>query len=534
MKKNYLKSAMFITVFVAGTAVISQSKDVYAAYDVDTDPYFENDMNLYCQYVDSHELEDFLDGRDGIFGDASMLDIHAQRVKVADFDGDNRAEVWVTGPSASANSIAGILDVSNEEVKCVFNGWGKEWGRYTDPETGQTGLVIAEGNSDGEGYTHTRESLYDENWDCITLLETENNGIESTDINTNDEVYEQIRSNCTETESVAEIESDNMDKQEIISFLQSLTSTSTGDILQEEAITSYPAYDEIIRKYYEGMASGWSMEDFRENDLCYLAGYEMGESSLGYCTMDINGDGIEELMIGSVNADADTSMFFDLYTMVNGQRSLVISSGERDRYYLCEDHTIANEASGGAMSSSFKYYDFVSGQLQIKENVFLDGFDHPENPWFYTTTEDCTDYSIPISEEEGQNIRGKYSHMNIPYVSLSEIGSQTVAETTQPETSSYRQQAEESVKTAEQKASSALTGSEQYEIWDNCLNEIWSYLQEALSSEDMDTLTQEELDWITGKENIINSAENPSAEETLIKVAEITKERVYELLDRLS
>lgn len=61
------------------------------------------------------------------------------------------------------------------------------------------------------------------------MLETENNGIESTDINTNDEVYEQIRSNCTETESVAEIESDNMDKQEIISFLQSLTSTSTGD-----------------------------------------------------------------------------------------------------------------------------------------------------------------------------------------------------------------------------------------------------------------------------------------------------------------
>lgn len=309
MKKNYLKSAMFITVFVAGTAVISQSKDVCAAYDVDTDPYFENDMNLYCQYVDSHELEDFLDGRDGIFGDASMLDIHAQRVKVADFDGDNRAEVWVTGPSASANSIAGILDVSNEEVKCVFNGWGKEWGRYTDPETGQTGLVIAEGNSDGEGYTHTRESLYDENWDCITLLETENNGIESTDINTNDEVYEQIRSNCTETESVAEIESDNMDKQEIISFLQSLTSTSTGDTLQEEAITSYPAYDEIIRKYYEGMASGWSMEDFRENDLCYLAGYEMGESSLGYCTMDINGDGIEELMIGSVNENAYTGMF---------------------------------------------------------------------------------------------------------------------------------------------------------------------------------------------------------------------------------
>ena len=76
----------------------------------------------------------------------------------------------------------------------------------------------------------------------------------------------------------------------------------------------------------------------------------MGESSLGYCTMDINGDGIEELMIGSVNENAYTGMFFDLYTIVDGQISLVISSGERDRYYLCEDYTIANEGSGGALS----------------------------------------------------------------------------------------------------------------------------------------------------------------------------------------
>ena len=69
---------------------------------------------------------------------------------------------------------------------------------------------------------------------------------------------------------------------------------------QEGAITNYPEYDEIIRKYHEGIAAGWSMEDFAENNLCYLAGYEMGENTLGYCTMDINGDGIDELMIGAV------------------------------------------------------------------------------------------------------------------------------------------------------------------------------------------------------------------------------------------
>ena len=562
MKKRRLKLTVLATFLGAGAAVFPGS-NVYAAevneiYNADTDPCFENDMELYCQYVESHELSDYLDGRDGIFGDISSSDIFAEKVKVADFDGDNRVEVWVTGPSAAANNIAGILDISNGEVRCVFNGWGSEVGRYTDPQTGKTGLVIYEGNTEGEEDCHLRESLYDVDWNNAAILyEMQGSQLEDTMTYTaytdggqrqltmqeySDET-ENLKNSCIKTEAVAETKREtgdeipHMDKQQVLEFLQEVLSpgsSENSDPSQDSPITSYPKYDEIIRQYYNGVNANWSMSDYSDRNLCYLAGYETSSSDLGYCTMDIDGDGIEELMIGSVNADADTSMFFDLYTMVNGQRSLVISSGERDRYYLCEDHTIANEASGGAMSSSFKYYDLVSGQLQIKENVFLDGFDHPENPWFYTTTEDCTDYSTPISEEEGQNIRGKYSYMNIPYVSLSEIGSQTVSETTQPETSSYRQQAEESVKTAEQKASSALTGSEQYEIWDNCLNEIWSYLQEALSSEDMDALTQEELDWITGKENIINSAENPSAEETLIKVAEITKERVYELLDRLS
>ena len=75
-------------------------------------------------------------------------------------------------------------------------------------------------------------------------------------------------------------------------------------------------------------------------------------------------------------------MFFDMYTIVEGQRVLVASSGERDRYYVCEDYTIANEGSGGASNFVWNYYEFVSGQLELKEGVFFDAYTHPEIPGF--------------------------------------------------------------------------------------------------------------------------------------------------------
>nr|WP_295272476.1 lysozyme inhibitor LprI family protein [uncultured Blautia sp.] len=540
MKRKILKITFFIAAISTGIAVNSIENHVYAAetygtYSADTDPYFQNDMNLYCQYVESHELSDYLDGSAGIFGDARGLDIYVQKIKVADFDGDNRAEVWITGPAAASNSIAGILDISGEEVKCVFNGWGNELGRYTDPETGKTGIVIEEGNSDGDGYSHTRVSLYDENWDNTILMESESNGIaeEETESNTSqdDGSYMELWRSCNEVKAVSETESDRMGKEDVTKFLQGLASTVPSGNSQSGSITGYPEYDEIVNQYYNGMALNWSTEDFREHNLCYLAGYETGVDRIGYCVRDINGDGVDELMIGRIDEYSDPGMFYDLYTMIDGQRVLVKSSGERDRYYLCQDQTIANEGSGGAVLSVWGYYDFVSGQLQLKESVFMDGNTHPENPWFYTTTAFFEDYSNPISDEEAENIINKYTYETIPYISLADINNQSdVAESG---TSSFRQQAEQEVNETEQQASVVESGNEQYEIWDRCLNDVWGYLQEALSSEEMETLIQEEMDWIQNKENIINTIKMQSVEEALKKAAEITRERVYDLLNML-
>ena len=185
MKRKILKLTVTMAVGVimteaAGNRNIYAMEDTVEKYDASTDPYFKNDMDLYYQYVESHELREYLDGTMGIFNDITMYDdIYAEGIKVADFDGDNRAEVWITGPAASANRIAGILDISDGEVKCVFNGWGSEAGRYTDSATGKTGIVICEGNSDGDCYL--RDSLYDENWNETVLYEAKGT-VESSDV----------------------------------------------------------------------------------------------------------------------------------------------------------------------------------------------------------------------------------------------------------------------------------------------------------------------------------------------------------------
>lgn len=316
----------------SGSRYIYAMENAVDEYDVNLDPYFESDMDLYYQYIESHQMEEILDV-------ITYDDLYAKKIKIADFDGDDRIEIWITGSMTLADYMAEILDISDGEVKRVFN------------------------------------------------------------------------ENCIRAEAVAETSEETedtcIDKQEILEFLKKTKSLVSCEFENtSEGITGYPEYDEIIYQYYEGKISNWSIQDFREANLCYLAGYE---NELGYCLMDINEDGTDELLIGS--ADTYVGMFFDLYTMVDGQRLLVASSGERDRYYVCQDRTIANEGSSSAWNSNYDYYDFVSGQLEFKEGVFFDGYKDSENPWFYNITNNYEDYSNPISEEERGNVINKYIYI---------------------------------------------------------------------------------------------------------------------------
>ena len=78
-----------------------------------------------------------------------------------------------------------------------------------------------------------------------------------------------------------------------------------------------------------------------------------------------------------------------------------------------------------------------------------------------------------------------------------------------------------------------------YSLWDSFLNEIWQRLKQTQAEEQMEALTQEEREWISWKEEQIAAAGEEFAGgsmESMVRArkgADLTKERVYQLMDVL-
>ena len=85
---------------------------------------------------------------------------------------------------------------------------------------------------------------------------------------------------------------------------------------------------------------------------------------VGYCFADLDGDGVNELLIGQISGDEFTDkVIFDAYTLVDGAPVQLFQSRERARYYLCGDNTVAFEGSSGADSSDSELYSVSGGAL---------------------------------------------------------------------------------------------------------------------------------------------------------------------------
>jgi hypothetical protein len=110
-----------------------------------------------------------------------------------------------------------------------------------------------------------------------------------------------------------------------------------------------------------------------------LANGDDGFSKIGYAFVDTNRDGIDELYIGEIGFAV-----YDIYTMVDGKPTHVVSGGERDRYYIFDNCFICNEESSGPDEQVWTLYNLEpnSTEMVVQYAYKNDIYANKEKPWF--------------------------------------------------------------------------------------------------------------------------------------------------------
>ncbi len=131
-------------------------------------------------------------------------------------------------------------------------------------------------------------------------------------------------------------------------------------------------YKDLLDSYYDSITEKW--ENY-EGDELYGIIYENTldssymwrlddnkskmHSDIGYQFVDLDGDGIDELIFTPVN----TNEIYDLYTLYNGEYVHLCAGGEDDKFYLGNDYRIYEETPLNDSEVTVQAYDLKDGAL---------------------------------------------------------------------------------------------------------------------------------------------------------------------------
>lgn len=113
--------------------------------------------------------------------------------------------------------------------------------------------------------------------------------------------------------------------------------------------------------------------------LMEMAGEKDLLHKLGYKLIDLNGDGVDELIISLLEKKGFNNYIISIYQYVNGEGVKKIEDGwARNRYYLLKGNVLLNEASGGAFHTETSKLKMIGRNLKTVAMVTIDS-ELPEN-----------------------------------------------------------------------------------------------------------------------------------------------------------
>lgn len=243
---------------------------------------------------------------------------------------------------------------------------------------------------------------------------------------------------ANETESSPQPEALNAPEPEQTPEPVEITPEVPADPMAEYLADYEPVFD-MYRAYYAGIKLPSNNTDYE--NLPFLSAFPYGEfgigetemysdfNSLGYLLQDISGDGIPELIIGSLESPQDEyvrGVIYGLFTLKNDYPARVLASGARSRFRLYPDNLILNDGSGGASSQIATLHRFNGTGKEFVYALIM------QQPYYYEVTAERENLWQPAEGDtmlsEGE-FRTKYDEMlaNVIDLDLNPLPSPTAA-----------------------------------------------------------------------------------------------------------
>lgn len=167
-----------------------------------------------------------------------------------------------------------------------------------------------------------------------------------------------------------------------ISAAETIPAETEGDVAA--------VYSRQIARYYTAISQQWDEGTYWDHEMSALAAYYYEGTPLeniGFAFMDLDGNGIQELLIGAILASDRDPLVFEIWTVRNGEPAILAQSGSHNRYYLqyaLEDGlwSVAYEAENGAANHAVYYLQLADGEFQVIQGIVFDAIANEQDPWF--------------------------------------------------------------------------------------------------------------------------------------------------------
>ena len=206
-------------------------------------------------------------------------------------------------------------------------------------------------------------------------------------------------------------------------------SFTLSDIRYSQMNMSYQDIIDAAQAVLDGESDRLILTDIVQLSLEFR-GINKDYQQLGYLIQDIDGDGMEELLLGEnpVEGNPDwRGRIYDIYGIFDGGSIQQFDGWFRNYYQLTEGGIIDNVSTPDGFTVAHSFWQPNDGTYKHKETVIQisepDAAGNPQTIWYYSKTlpaeyltQVFDDSFKVISEAEAQEILGKYEYVYPEFV----------------------------------------------------------------------------------------------------------------------